>query len=266
MVARVISVGKDVTGIKEGDRVAVGAHHQQYFTTGPQRVILLPESISDEDATWFSLVNTTQLAIRRAELRLGETVAVVGLGLLGQLVVQYAWVSGARRVIGIDRLPVRLEAARSHGATQVLALDAQSAATELAALTQGRMLDVAFDATGHPAALAPTIQLVRKLGRVVLVGDTPTPTQQFLGPGVVSNSIAILGIHAAMSPAVASEFNPWTANEMAQLFFDYVAQGRMRVSDLVTHRFSPREAPQVYDYLVRDRSAAIGVVFDWTAL
>jgi threonine dehydrogenase-like Zn-dependent dehydrogenase len=53
---------------------------------------------------------------------------------------------------------------------------------------------------------------------------------------------------------------------MTALFFDYLRQGRMRVADLVTHRHSPTEAPVVYAGLLRDRSSAIGVVFDWTAL
>jgi 2-desacetyl-2-hydroxyethyl bacteriochlorophyllide A dehydrogenase len=266
MAARVVALGKDVTGFKEGDRVAASVSHQQYFRVPAHRAYLLPEGITDEDATWFNLACTTQLAIRRAELRLGETVGIVGLGILGQFITQYAWLSGARRVIGIDRLPVRLAAAREHGATHILDMDAQDARTKVASILGGRLLDVAFDVTGHPAALAPTIQLVRRLGRVVLAGDTPTPTQQFLGPGVVSNSVAILGIHGSTYPAVASEFAPWSHREMAMLFFDYLVQGRMRMADLVTHRHSPLDAPAVYDGLLRDRSAVIGAIFDWTGL
>ena len=109
------------------------------------------------------------------------------------------------------------------------------------------------------------IPLLRKLGRLILLGDTPHPTQQYLGPGVVSNSIAILGIHGSMTPEHPSEFNPWTRPEGVALFFDYLMQGRMKVSDLITHRYSPREAPEVYFGLLQDRSRALGVVFDWTA-
>jgi len=62
----------------------------------------------------------------------------------------------------------------------------------------------------------------------------------------VSDSIAILGIHGSMTPEHASEFNPWTRQECIALFFDYVLQGRMRVADLITHRHSPADAPEVY--------------------
>jgi 2-desacetyl-2-hydroxyethyl bacteriochlorophyllide A dehydrogenase len=266
MAARVIAIGQGVTGLKEGDRVATHTVHQQFFKIQPGQAHLLPERISPEEATWATLAGTTQLGIRRANLQLGESVGVVGLGMLGQLVVQYLLVSGARRIIAIDPVQSRLEVAKAHGATHTLALDVTSARPEIEKITQGRMLDVVFDITGHPAVLAPSIQLLRRLGRVVLLGDTPTPSQQCLGPGVVSNSIAILGIHGSMSPGQASEFNPWTAAEMTALFFDYLIQGRMKVSDLVTHRYSPVEAPQVYMGLLQDRSAALGIIFDWNLL
>lgn len=263
MVARVIEVGKDVTELKEGDRVTVRTSHQQLFKIQPQDAFLLPTEISDEDASWARLAGTVQLGVRRAQLQLGETVGVVGLGILGQLAVQYLVISGARRIIAIDLAQYRLDVAKAHGATHTLTLDVKGAYEEIVRITEGKMLDVVFDITGHPATLSPSIRLLRRLGRVVLLGDTPTPSQQCLGPGVVSNSIAILGIHGTMSPAQASEFNPWTRQEMTALFFDYLVQGRMRVSDLVTSRYSPLDAPAVYAQLVEDRSETIGVIFDW---
>jgi threonine dehydrogenase-like Zn-dependent dehydrogenase len=128
------------------------------------------------------------------------------------------------------------------------------------------MADVCFDVTGHPTVLAPAIQLVRRLGRVVLLGDTPKPTQQFLGPGALSNSIAILGIHGYQVPDKTSEYAPWSVETMTSLFFDYLLSGRMKVSDLVTNRYSPLQAPEVYQGLVNNRARDVGVIFDWSAL
>jgi 2-desacetyl-2-hydroxyethyl bacteriochlorophyllide A dehydrogenase len=265
MAARVIAVGDGVSLFREGDRVTGWATHQSTFTAAPEGYCPVPDGVSDEDATWSSLAVTTQLAVRRAQHALGETVGVVGLGILGQLVVQYVALQGARAIIAIDPTVGRLEMARAHGATHTLAMTAQECRDAIAEITQARMLDVVYEVTGLPDALAPCIRLVRKLGRVILLGDTPTPTKQCLGPGVVSDSIAILGIHGTMVPEHASEFNPWTRDEAVALFFDYLLQGRMRVSDLVTHRFAPREAPAVYQGLVRDRSAVMGAIFDWSA-
>jgi 2-desacetyl-2-hydroxyethyl bacteriochlorophyllide A dehydrogenase len=264
MAARVIAAGKGVKRFQEGDRVTGWATHQALFKAAPEGYCPVPDGISDEDATWSSLAVTTQLAVRRAEHTLGETVGVVGLGILGQLVVQYLALQGARAIVAIDPAPMRLEMARAHGATHTLALKVQECREPVAEITHGRMLDALYEITGLPDSLAPCISLVRKLGRVILLGDTPTPTQQQLGPGVVSNSVGILGIHGTMVPEHASEFNPWTRDEAVALFFDYLLQGRMRVSDLVTYRFAPRAAPAVYAGLVRDRSAVMGAIFDWS--
>jgi 2-desacetyl-2-hydroxyethyl bacteriochlorophyllide A dehydrogenase len=266
MVARVVNLGPSVQNINVGDRIAAYIGHCQRFTVPAHEVIRVPDGVDAETACWTALAVTTQLGVRRAELALGETVGVIGLGLLGQLVVQYLLLAGARHVVAIDTVMSRLELARAHGATHTLPIDAHSARDRIAAITNGRMLDAVFDVTGHPAVLAPSIQLVRKLGRVILLGDTPTPSQQFLGPGVVSNSVAILGIHGMQTPASQSEYTPWTRDAMASLFFDYLLQGRMRVKDLITHRFSPLAAPQVYHTLVTDRSGLLGVVFDWSRL
>ncbi len=267
MVGRVLEIGKGVQGFKAGDRVwANGVPHRQYFIVGIASALMLPQGINEEDGTWSNLACTTQLGVRRAGLQLGETVGVVGLGLLGQLVVQYLRVHGARRIIAMDTIPSRLEMAQAHGATHPLNTDIRNAVKPVEEITGGRMLDAVFDITGHPAVLAPASRLLRKLGRLVLLGDTTTPSQQVLGPRVVANSLSILGIHASMAPTDYSEFNPWTHPEMAALFYDYLSQGRMNVSDLVTHRENPLEAAKVYSMLLSGPSQAMGVVFDWKNL
>ena len=266
MAARVVSTGRDVKNFKEGDRVAVNHPHNQVFNVPQESLHPIPEGIAYEDAVWMALACTTQLGIRRADLKLGETVGVIGLGMLGQLIVQYLSLSGTRKIIAIDMVQKRLDLAKSRGATHTLAMDAKSARKEIEDITEGKMLDVVYDITGHPSVLAPAIQLLRRLGRVILLGDTTTPSKQCLGPGVVSNSISILGIHVTMYPEKASEFNPWTYKEMTSLFFEYIMQGRMSVKDLISHRNSPIDAPGVYEGLLCDRSNSMGNIFDWNLL
>jgi len=266
MVARVVEVGPGVTALKVGDRITSRTPHSHYFILPEADAYRLPDGPTDEEATWARLAGTTQLGARRAKLEFGESVAVIGLGILGQLVVQYVALAGARRVIAVDLNPTRLAWARSHGATHVIAADAASARAAIAEITAGRMLDVVFDVTGHPAVLSAALGLLHRFGRLVLLGDTPVPTQQRLGAGVVSNSLAILGIHGTAHPDASSDFAPWSRPEMYDLFFDYLAQGRMRVADLVTHRYSPLDAPAAYDMLLRNPADALGVIFDWTLL
>jgi len=264
MVGRVLGVGQGVAGFKEGDRVTCWAEHCSLFKSSPEQLRPVPDAVGDEEATWATLAVTTQLAVRRAGHSLGESAGIVGLGILGQLVLQYLVVSGARKIIAIDPTEDRLEKARAHGATGTLAVDVRDARPLVAELTGRSMLDVVYDVTGHPGVLAPCIPLLHKLGRLILLGDTPTPTQQHLGPGVVSDSIAILGIHGTMLPDYPTVFNPWTGAAMVALFFDYLVQGRMKVADLVTRIASPLDAPGIYARLLADRSSEIGVILDWT--
>lgn len=262
MAAEIVKTGENVTGWKPGDRVYVGESHRQYFVTAASNLKLIPAAISDEEAAWFSLANTTQLGVRRAGLELGESVGVIGLGLLGQLVVQYLRLSGCRHVVAIDPAEARLKLARQFGATHGLAMDAGSAREEVNHITDGRMLDVVFDITGHPAVLALATRLAGRLGRVVLLGDSTVPSQQVLGPKVVANSISVLGTHASL----VRGFQGWDGSRMESLFFDYLVSGRMDVKSLITHRHSPADAVRVYEGLLRDRSSALGVILDWDLL
>lgn len=266
MAARVVATGNDVSGYREGDRVAAPVSHNQFFLAKGKELRRIPEGVSYEEASWMTIAKITQLGVRRAEMKLGETVGVIGLGILGQLVVQYLKNMGAGKIIAIDPVQKRLDLAKQNGATHILAMDVKSARNMVEDITDGKMLDIVFDITGHPDVLAPAILLLRRMGRVVLLGDTTTPTQQHLGPGVVSNSISIHGIHSQMYPEFGNEFNPWTKKAMEDLFFDFVIQGRMDVKSLVSHRYSPIEAPIVYEGLLRDRSSAIGIIFDWNML
>lgn len=278
MVGEVIAVGKGVTGFQEGDRVATYGLHQQYYNVelfdvqkqydipdgiGPY---ILPEGVSSEDGTWRSLACTAQNAVRRASFQFGEIAGVVGLGILGQLVTQYLAIAGARRIIVIDPAPDRLEIAKKHGATHPLNMLADEAIEHIRDITDGWMLDVAFDITGHPAAFAPCTQLARKFGRLVLLGDTPTPEKQHLGPGVLFQSLSILAIHGYAVPDKTSAFTPWTVETMSDVFFEYLLQNKLNVADLVTNRYSPLQAPEVYMDLWKDRYSDVGVILDWTLL
>jgi 2-desacetyl-2-hydroxyethyl bacteriochlorophyllide A dehydrogenase len=264
MTARVVAAGEGVDCFRAGDRVAAWIAHRERFTVPASLARPVPDGVGAEEAAFMVLGSTTQLAVRRAAIALGERVAVIGLGLLGQLVVQYAHIAGARTIVAIDPVAARRELALARGATAALACDAAAAREPVAELTGGRMLDAVFDVTGHPSVLAAAVGLVRQLGRVILLGDTPTPSRQPLGPGVVSNSVAILGIHALARPEQASDFAPWSAGAIAEVFFDFLLQRRLQVADLVTHRHAPDEAPCVNEALARDRSGALGVVFDWS--
>lgn len=260
---RVLAVGDEVEEVRVGDRVASRTQHRQYAVIDTTRMLPIPDGISDEDATWFGLAGIVQNAIRRAEHELGDDVAVIGLGPLGQLVVQYARLSGARRVIAIDPVAARLEVAAAHGATDTFAATVDEAHEAVRELTEGRLPDVVYDVTGHPASFPGALRLARRFGKVMLLGDAGRPTEQHLTSDLITRGLRVIGAHDNNPPPVATDHLHWTHRNMARLFFTYLERGQMRVGDLVTHRYEPREAQACYQGVLRDRSTALGVIFEW---
>ena len=258
-----MKVGEGVTGLHRGDRVASFTPHRQWVCAPADRFLLVPEGVTDEEATFYALTTVVQNGVRRAEHEMGDVVVVVGLGILGQLVAQYARLMGAWQVIAVDLSESRLRIAAEHGATHVLCCPAEDAREAVADLTGGRMADVVYDVTGFPAAFAPAQRLARRFGEIVLLGDSWAPSEQKLTQDFLWRGLKLIGTFSGDPPALADDHHFWTRPNMCRLFFDYLRRGQMRVGDLITHRFYPEQAPEVYARLLHDRSSTLGVLFDW---
>ncbi|MEM7531102.1 MAG: zinc-binding dehydrogenase [Chloroflexota bacterium] len=262
----VLAVGEGVTDFVAGDRVATRSNHRQYVVANATGALKIPDGVSDEDATWFGLAKIVQNGVRRAEHVMGDVVVVVGLGLLGQLVTQYTRLMGAREVIAVDLSGARLEMAMAHGATHMIQAGAGDAVETVREITDGHMADVVYDVTGFPAVFAQALKHTRRFGRFVLLGDTGVPSGQSLTADIITKGLRIVGAHDSNPPAESTDHNYWSSDKIAELFYTYVERGQMNVSNLVTHRYSPRDAAETYNMLVTDRSAVMGVIFDWTQL
>ena len=267
MVGTVEVVGSDVTAVKVGERFVSRSPHssRRVFDHGPNHhLVRVPDAIPDEDAVWFGMACIAQVGARRANFSLGDSVAIVGAGILGQFITQYARLSGAKDVFVIDTAPARLELARQGGATQTFETTAGHARDAIFEATGGRGADVVFDITGHPAAFSQGLSLARKYGTFVLLGDAPDPTQQRLTSDIMSRGVKIVGAHDTFAGERGSGLDNWDHGAMTELFFKFLERGQMHVSNMITHRFDATEVPTAYETLARDRSTALGVLFDWT--
>ncbi len=263
LAGRVLKVGPDVQGFAVGDRVMSACPHARYALADPVRTVKIPDAVPAEQAAWGTLAYITQHGFRRGEVRLGENVVIVGAGLLGQLVTQYAAISGAGKVIVIDTADQRLAMAAAHGATHTLNMPVDKAKAQVDQLTDGKGAEVVFDITGHAAVFAGALGLVRRFGRLILVGDTGTPEQQHLIHAVIGRDITIRGAHDTNAPIDATDFTPWSKRAMTSLFYQLIVDGRIRVGDLITHRFAVEDAQAAYDLLTGRREQAMGVVFTY---
>ncbi|MDT0567157.1 2,3-butanediol dehydrogenase [Streptomyces sp. DSM 3412] len=192
----VTEVGGGVTGVVPGDRVAVEPHYRcgscprclageynicrrfgfaglmghgglaERATVPAYMLHRLPESVSLEQAAVFEPAAVALHAVRRAEIRPGETVAVLGLGPIGLLVTQLAARCGAGRVVAADRSPARRELA--------LRLGAAETGADLTEVVGGEGADIVFEAVGSEGTLRAGLAATRRGGRVMFLGLTGT--------------------------------------------------------------------------------------------
>jgi 2-desacetyl-2-hydroxyethyl bacteriochlorophyllide A dehydrogenase len=235
-IGEIAELGDDVTGLHIGDRVYGAWGHRTHHILDQEyaRPRLFPSQLDPVLGIFSHLGSIAINGIHDAQIRIGETVALFGLGALGQLAAQLAKQSGAR-VIGVDLLPKRLELARKLQAIDV-ALDANAGDTaeQIKSLTGGRGADVALEVTGSTMALNEAIRSVAYSARVVAMGFFQGDARGlFLGEEFHHNRINIV---CSQIYGVAPELTyRWDRLRLAQTVMQLQVDGRLDLRPIITH-------------------------------
>jgi len=265
-VGDVVAVGPDVTEFEIGQRVANWGRHGSYNLLPLKGrfagVQVVPDGVTDDQAVFWNLGKTVMNGVRLAKIALGEAVVLVGAGILGQLATQYAGLSGAFPLIAVDLAESRLRISQAHGATHALVGGRDELLDEIREITGGRMADVAFEITGNQHVIPSILRMVRRLGRIILLGSPRGKVEVDFHDEVHTLGLQVIGAHVTTHPEVGTPYNPWTAARNGELFFDLALAGRLRLEDLITHRYPWREAPAAYGMLAADRTQALAVVLE----
>jgi len=196
---------------------------QRYLAWPTDRLYPLPEALTDADGAMLEPLGVAVHAVDLGHIPLGGSVAVVGCGPIGLLLIQVARAAGAGRVLATDPLPHRRLAATSRGADEVLDPADAGYATRLAGFTDGQGVDVAFEIAGTDPAIAAAMDAVRPGGRIVLAGIPDTETSAF-----PANVARRKGLTIAMVRRMKEVYPRATA---------LVLGGLADVRGLVSHRF-----------------------------
>ncbi len=222
----------------------------------PPKPIPCPTASDAEAAAFFNLVSIALQGVRKARIEIGESVAVLGSGLIGLLAGQLAALNGGLPVTVIDRDASRLEFARAAGLETVLSAEDGS-----------RVLDppaVVIEATGHPDAVNAALDLAAPFGRVVLLGSTRGVTSEVnFYRDIHRKGLLVIGAHDIARPALESHAAYWTQSADREVALRLLAAGRIRVEPLITHRFSASDAAGAYDLLRNWDVSALGIILDW---
>ena len=254
-------VGQGVTGFRVGQRVACAgagyAVHAEMVSVPSNLVVGLPDNVDCESGAFTTLGAVALHGLRLADVQLGETVAVIGLGLVGLLSIQLARAAGCR-VLGMDPDPNRRAAADASGCEATAATDAQFR-DMVAKWTDGLGADkiiIAADTTSsEPVALAG--ETARDRATIIGVGavglDLPRPAyygkeldfrvSRSYGPGRYDSNYEEWGQDYPIG------YVRWTENRNMKSFVGLVAEGKVDVTSLITHRFAIEDAPASYELI-----------------
>ncbi len=256
----VIETANDVTDFRVGDRVACAgtdyASHAEVISVPRNLCVRLPNQLSFAEGAFGTVGAIALQGVRLAEPTLGESVVVIGLGLVGQLTVQLLTANGCR-VFGIDIDEARIQLARASGAADGCV--PEDAREKVMAWSRGRGADACIIAaattSNEPIELAGEISRLK--GRVVAVGmvgmnvprnvyyqrELTLKVSLSYGPGRHDPDYEERGHDYPVA------YVRWTEGRNIEAFLDLLAAGRIDVKPLVTHRFSIEDAPRAYQLI-----------------
>jgi 2-desacetyl-2-hydroxyethyl bacteriochlorophyllide A dehydrogenase len=247
----------DSTILKPGVRVALRAAHASEVVAAAQDCYPIPAGLDLHTAVWFALAKIGFMGARAAQYTLGDSVLIIGAGPIGQMSVRWASAAGAQTIIVADGLAQRLNLAQMGGATDLLPEAIQTSLEKVRQLTNGQGPRVVLDATGAASVFEASLKVVRSRGRVVILGDTGTPTSQHLTGDVITRGLTITGAHDVLND---SEWNDAT---ISKLFFNLIQTNRFRLDNLITHDFRPQQTLEAYRIANERRAETMGIVFNW---
>jgi predicted dehydrogenase/threonine dehydrogenase-like Zn-dependent dehydrogenase len=272
----VIGCGEGVSHFSIGDKVAcagVGAAHSEVIAVPQNLCVKLPLDSDLKRAAYNSLGAIALQGIRQADLRLGESCAVIGLGLLGQLTCLLLR-AGGNKVIGIDINAEMVHLASTHAADYAAQRNEFGLVERIEELTGGIGVDAviitAASESTDPVNFAGSI--LRKKGKVIIVGSVPTGFERepfyylkeldlrmscSYGPGRYDPVYEEKGID--YPPAYAR----WTERRNMQAFQELVHSEKINIDYLTTHVFKLHEAVEAYDLITQKNEFHVGVVIEY---
>lgn len=275
-VGRVVDMAEDVHSFTVGDYVACGglsASHAEIVSVPSNLCVKLNPKSDLKQAAYNTLGAISLQGVRQADLRLGETCVVIGLGLLGQIAALLLRASGVR-VFGVDVDPKMVKIADKHCTDMSLTRDDDNILEKILTFSDGVGVDAVIIAAASgstdPINFAGTIS--RKRGTVVILGDVPTGFDRepfyykkelqvkmscSYGPGRYDPQYEEKGIDYPVA------YVRWTENRNMKAFQELIYNRNIDLSYLTTHVFGLEKAPSAYDMLLSKAEPFIGILIEY---
>ncbi|MGQ9851311.1 MAG: zinc-binding dehydrogenase [Aggregatilineaceae bacterium] len=268
-VGRITEVGPDVSGFAVGDLIHLPYGHSETHIARPTdptmigRIQPLPAAVTPEAAVMLALAGVALQAVHDAHIKLGDRVAIFGLGVIGLLAVQLARLDGALWIDAVDPLPRRRALAEQFGADRTLDPAAGDVALAIKSASPQRGADVAIELSGHDAALHEAMRSVRVAGTVVAGGFYQGGAIALrLGEEWHHNRLTLISSMGVWG-CPHRDYPAWDRARVHATAVQLLATGRLRTDGLITHRFPFERAAEAYELIDRHPQEVVKVVLTY---
>jgi len=255
--------GSKSSKVSIGERVVSRKSHASYVIADETEVMKIPDELSFEEASFFALGSISLQAVRKAYIEIGESVVVFGQGLVGNIALQLARLSGGMPLIAVDMFDYRLKISKDCGADYVFNPSRDDLIEEITDVTDGKGTDVIIEAAGNPRAISTALKLAGRRGRVVLLGSSRGVSEVNFYSEVHRKGVIIIGAHESIRPCYESSHGWWTQKDDSHLVLKLLSKGLLRVKKLITAKMSYKEAAKAYDKLINSKEDTLGIILEW---
>lgn len=259
----VIEVGAEATRFKVGDRVHTSMPHRPTNVAHQDKLFRLPDGMKPETAVFTDPTIFALQAVHDAQIKVGDKVAVIGLGAIGLLAVQVARLNGADEVYAVDLIESRLKLAELFGADVALNARTCDAALEIKKLTGKKGVDVAIEISGAYAGLQTAIRCAHFAGLVVAASYF-TGSKELLNLGAEwhHNRITLLSSMAVWGMPHRSD-PMWNRTRITEASVRLLEKNRLTTDPMISHRFKYADAVEAYRFIDQHPEQGIKTLFDY---
>ncbi len=281
------AIGREIEGFAEGERVLCSGNHASHWLVTPSaaqneaaipqeyRIEKLPDDLADEVSAFCILGDIALHGVRRAQIQIGESVAIHGLGVIGQITVQLCRLSGAYPLIGVDLVDERMALAQQMGASHTVNAAQEEVVAAIRSLTQrpwrwrgalpgldqGAGAEVQIHTTSFIGNYPILLKAAADRGRIVLVGATNGSV------AIESNELFRRELQVTGSYQTGMidphPYWPWTRARNQHVILDLIRRGDLTVDPLISHVVPFTEAPALYDQMAQGGQGWMSVFFKW---
>lgn len=258
--ARAIELGAGVEGITLGELYIIsGMGHLSHFCVPKENLTLVPKGVSAEAAAFTNLMQVSLRSVRQAEINLGGSVLIFGLGLIGQFAQLFSRLNGATRVVCVDPSARRRDLALKTGLMHAFDSADKDLDKKLKEVTGNGRFDVVFDSTGVPIVVSKLPVHVRDFGTLMILGGVHKPVELDLYTHIQKRSLRLIG---SGSPD-PHNFPYDNDSKNQQTILDLLQNKTLNIAPLISHVVPLEEAPKMYRILQEEKDTALGVAFKW---